>query len=128
MLLLPLQKSCVDRPETTAAIVGAAGSIGRGISLLLSETVPRLILIGNPNNQTSSDRLHQVAAEIYRYQSALLQQGRLLNRAVWVTFLPAALNCPARMPMDEFEAFTDGEGSRMGLIEFQPILTLFCPG
>lgn len=109
----------IDRSEITAAIVGAAGSIGRGISLLLSETVPRLILIGNPNNQTSSDRLQLVAAEIYRYQSALLQQGRTLKPGSMGHLLS---DCPAlpgpEAPMDAFENFVEGEGKRRGLIEF----------
>ena len=52
----------VDRNSVTTAVVGAAGSIGKGIALLLSETVPRLILIGNPNNKDSSRRLQSVAA------------------------------------------------------------------
>lgn len=113
------EKLCVDRAKTTAAIVGAAGSIGRGISLLLSETVPRLILIGNPNNQTSSDRLHQVASEIYRYQSALLQQGRTLKPGSMGHLLAGCSELPGPdASMDDFEAFTDGEGSRMGLIGF----------
>lgn len=113
------EKLEIDRSGITAAIVGAAGSIGRGISLLLSETVPRLILIGNPNNQTSSDRLHLVAAEIYRYQSALLQQGRDLKPGSMGWMLAGCQQLPPPdASMDEFEAFVDGEGSRRGLIEF----------
>ena len=113
------EKLQIDRAGTVAAIVGAAGSIGRGISLLLSETVPRLILIGNPNNQTSSDRLHLVAAEIYRYQSALLQQGRKLKPGSMGHLLTDCSELPAPdAPMDDFEAFVDGEGNRRGLIEF----------
>ena len=113
------EKLQIDRSETTAAIVGAAGSIGRGISLLLSETVPRLILIGNPNNQTSSDRLHLVAAEIYRYQSALLKQGRKLKPGSMGYLLAGCAELPAPdASMDHFETFVDGEGSERGLIEF----------
>ncbi len=109
----------LDRSDLTAAIVGAAGSIGRGISLLLSETMPRLILIGNPNNQTSSDRLHLVAAEIYRYQSALLQQGRELKPGSMGRLLADCCQLPAPdASMDQFEAFTDEEGASRGLIEF----------
>ncbi len=109
----------IDRSETTAAIVGAAGSIGRGISLLLSETVPRLILIGNPNNQTSSERLHIVAAEIYRYQSALLRQGRPLKDGSMAHLLADCSQLPdPEAPMDKFEEFVDGKGRELGLIEF----------
>ncbi len=113
------EKLQVDRSHSTAAIVGAAGSIGRGISLLLSETVPRLILIGNPNNKTASDRLHLVAAEIYRYQSAILRQGRPLKPGSMGYILADCPELPAPdAPMDEFEAFADGEGRRRGIIEF----------
>ncbi len=109
----------IDRSQITAAIVGAAGSIGRGISLLLSETVPRLILIGNPNNQTSSDRLQLVAAEIYRYQSALLQQGRTLKPGSMGHLLSGCPELPGPdAQMDAFETFVEGEGKRRGLIEF----------
>ncbi len=113
------EKLHIDRSQTTAAIVGAAGSIGRGISLLLSETVPSLILIGNPNNKSASERLQQVAAEIYRYQSALLQQGRTLKPGSMGRRLADCSGLPAPdAPMEAFEAFAEGEGHRMGLIEF----------
>ncbi len=109
----------MERSELTAGIVGAAGSIGRGISLLLSETLPRLVLIGNPKNRTSSERLHLVAAEIYRYQSALLQQGRPLKPGSMGHLLAGSLGLPRPdAGMDEFEAFAAGEGRRLGLIEF----------
>lgn len=113
------EKLQVNRSEITAAIVGATGSIGRGISLLLSETVPRLILIGNPNNKTASERLHMVAAEIYRYQSALLHQGRPLKDGSMGHLLAKCLSLPEPdASMDAFEEFVDGEGRRLGLIEF----------
>lgn len=109
----------MDRSQITAGIVGAAGSIGKGISLLLSETVPRLILIGNPNNKTASEKLHLVAAEIYRYQSALLQQGRPLKPGSMGHLLVGCSDLPLPdAPMEEFETFADGEGQRRGLIEF----------
>lgn len=113
------EKLQVDRNSNTAAVVGAAGSIGRGISLLLSETVPRLILIGNPNNQTSSERLHLVAAEIYRYQSALIAQGRPFKQGSMGQLLSRCRTLPAPdAPMDAFEEFVDREGREQGLIEF----------
>ncbi len=113
------EKLRVDRSQITAGIVGAAGSIGRGISLLLSETVPRLVLIGNPNNRTASERLHLVAAEIYRYQSALLRQGRPLKPGSMGHLLADCSDLPSPdAPMEAFETFADGEGRRRGLIEF----------
>ncbi len=113
------EKLQIDRSEVAAAVVGAAGSIGRGIALLLSETVPRQILIGNPNNQTSSERLHLVAAEIYRYQSALLQQGRPFKNGSMGALLAGCRSLPGPdAPMDDFEEFVDGEGRERGLITF----------
>ncbi len=113
------EKLHMDRTQLTAGIVGAAGSIGRGISLLLSETVPRLVLIGNPNNKTSSERLHLVAAEIYRYQSALLKQGRPLKPGSMGHLLVECDALPSpEAPMEEFEAFADGDGRKKGLIDF----------
>lgn len=53
---------------TTAAVVGATGSIGRATAHLLAEEVNALYLIGNPLNQEHSRRrLMKVSAEIYRY-------------------------------------------------------------
>jgi acetylornithine/succinyldiaminopimelate/putrescine aminotransferase/predicted amino acid dehydrogenase len=113
------EKLGIDRSGTTAAIVGAAGSIGRGISLLLSETVPRLILIGNPNNQSASERLQMVAAEIYRYQSALLEQGRTLKPGSMGYLLANCAELPKPdAPMSAFEAFAATTGRRLGIILF----------
>ncbi len=113
------EKLRIDREAVTAAIVGAAGSIGRGISLLLSETVPRLILIGNPNNKTSSERLHLVAAEIIRYQAALIKQGRPLKPGSMGKLLAQCSTLPAPdAPMEEFEEFVENEGCERALIEF----------
>jgi acetylornithine/succinyldiaminopimelate/putrescine aminotransferase/predicted amino acid dehydrogenase len=112
-------KLWINRAGVTAAIVGAAGSIGKGIALLLSETVPRLILIGNPGNKDSSRRLHAVAAEIFRYQAALLNQGRPLKPGSMGHLLAGCPELPpAGAPPEAFEAFALGAGRRLGLIDF----------
>lgn len=56
--------------KTTAAIVGASGSIGRALCILQSERISQLILIGSPKwpNQ-SRRRLLKVAGEILAYLS-----------------------------------------------------------
>ncbi len=65
-----LNKLDVKPESSTAAIVGATGSIGKGTAVLLSQTVSRLLLIGNPSNRESSrKRLYRIAGEIYRYLS-----------------------------------------------------------
>ncbi len=71
-----MEKLHLDPATVTAAVVGAAGSIGKGIALLLAEKVAKLILIGNPKHAGSSfERLQAVTAEVYRYLVSLLAQG-----------------------------------------------------
>lgn len=68
---------------TTAAVVGATGSIGRACTLLLAEKVNRLILIGNPNNEHHSRRrLMKVTAEIYQHLNRDLENGGAIVRFV----------------------------------------------
>ena len=113
------EKLQIDREEITAAIVGATGSIGKGICLLLSETVPRLILIGNPNNKLASERLQAVAAEICRYQAALIKQGRPLKRGSMGHLLAGCKTLPEPgASLDDFKDFVDNEGRSSGVIDF----------
>ncbi len=67
-------------PETaSAAVVGATGSIGKGVALLLAEQVSQLVLIGNPANERSSlRRLYSIAGDIYRYLVTILKDGKHL--------------------------------------------------
>ena len=113
------EKLGIDRDTVTAAVVGAAGSIGKGIALLLSETVPRIILIGNPNNKDSSSRLKTMAAEIYQYQAALINQGRPLKNGSMGKMLASCPDFPpVGSPLEEFESFCDGTGAKEGFIDF----------
>lgn len=62
-----LKRLNIDPGQTTAAVVGAAGSIGRCLALLLAQSVERIILLGNPANPGRSlAKLSQVGAEICR--------------------------------------------------------------
>lgn len=84
----------------TAAVIGAAGSIGKGMALLLSETVGGLILVGNPHSKNSvsgSRRLLRAAAEIYRYLAGLLQGGRRMPEGS----IGAQLLCCPSLPPPE---------------------------
>jgi acetylornithine/succinyldiaminopimelate/putrescine aminotransferase/predicted amino acid dehydrogenase len=66
-----------DLSTSCMAVVGATGSIGRAISILLSQDVERLILIGNPIRQAESKRrLTQVSVDILRSIQALASQGK----------------------------------------------------
>jgi acetylornithine/succinyldiaminopimelate/putrescine aminotransferase/predicted amino acid dehydrogenase len=114
-----VDKLHMNRDQVTLAVVGAAGSIGKGIALLLSERLPRMILIGNPANTDSSQRLQSVAAEIYRYQSALLNQGRKLKQGGMGLILAGSQELPPpSAPAQAFEEFARSAGRRLGLIEF----------
>ncbi len=70
-----------EKPQhSIAAIVGATGSIGFGASILLSEKVSKMILIGNPNNKESSiKRLHKVAANIYKHLAELIERNTIFE-------------------------------------------------
>lgn len=63
-----LKRLHVDPGQTTAAVVGGAGSIGRCLALLLAPSVKSIILLGNPANPGRSQaKLSQVGAEICRH-------------------------------------------------------------
>ncbi|MFW5976637.1 MAG: aminotransferase class III-fold pyridoxal phosphate-dependent enzyme [Bacillota bacterium] len=86
------------KPEhSTAAIIGATGSIGKGSAKLISKSVSRLILIGNPKNKKSSyKRLYRIAGEIYQYIAQNLEKGEkfknntLGNKLSKINSIPAA--------------------------------------
>lgn len=59
------QKMRKDFDQVRGAVVGASGSIGRTCSLMLSERVPHITLLGNADHPVSSkNRLHSLAAEV----------------------------------------------------------------
>lgn len=63
-----LKKLDIEPAQATAAVVGAAGSIGRCLALMLAESMEHLILLGNPANQERSQlKLTQVAGELCRH-------------------------------------------------------------
>lgn len=67
-LLIGAEKLGLTLNETTAAIVGAGGAIGKASALLLAERVSRLVLIGNPQRPEKNRlRMLRVLAEMYRY-------------------------------------------------------------
>jgi acetylornithine/succinyldiaminopimelate/putrescine aminotransferase/predicted amino acid dehydrogenase len=64
--------------NTTAAIVGATGSIGRAMALMLAGDVGRLVLIGNPEGIPTQVRLRirKVAADVCRHLIACHAAGQ----------------------------------------------------
>ena len=74
----------LDLGRVTGAVVGAGGAIGKALSLLLSEQVQRLILVGNPARPEKSEyRLLKVTVEIIQHLRRLAADGR--------TFAPGSL-------------------------------------
>lgn len=66
-----------DLATSCVTVVGATGSIGRAISILLSQDVEKLILVGNPTRPTESKRrLMQVSADILRSIGELGTRGK----------------------------------------------------
>jgi len=58
----------MDLAAGTAAVVGATGSIGRTLAILLAEEMQRIILVGNARHpQASSRRLARVGASICQH-------------------------------------------------------------
>lgn len=94
----------VPMDRTTAAVVGATGSIGRACTLLLAEKVNSLILIGNPQNeQHSRRRLMKVTAEIYQHINRDLQTGGAI-----VEFVKNHPRIPApEAPLEEYQQFAE---------------------
>ena len=63
-----LNRLNIDPGKATAAVVGAGGSIGRCLALLLAETTQQMILLGNPASpERSQKKLAQVAGEMCRH-------------------------------------------------------------
>ncbi|HWI52883.1 MAG TPA: aminotransferase class III-fold pyridoxal phosphate-dependent enzyme [Symbiobacteriaceae bacterium] len=63
--------------EATFAVVGATGSIGRSVSILMSEEINRLMLIGNPERpEQSRKRLLKVAADAVQHLVAVYREGK----------------------------------------------------
>jgi len=74
-----LERTGRDLSTSCATVVGATGSIGRAVSILLSQDVGKLILVGNPARPTESKRrLMQVIADILRSIAGLRSQGKKL--------------------------------------------------
>jgi predicted amino acid dehydrogenase len=64
----------IDLCDATVAVVGASGSIGKGVAVMMSEKVSRLILIGNSkNSKIAKDRLLITVAEIIKHVCSLMR-------------------------------------------------------
>lgn len=104
-----LDRLNVDPAGAAAAVVGAAGSIGRCLALVLAESMGQIILLGNPAHpQRSLARLAQVAGEICRRLAADCPGA---PTAAAVRALPG---CPDRdAPVEAFVRFWQENRQRL---------------
>ena len=99
-----LQRLCRPWHRATAAVIGAAGSIGRATTLLLSNKVSRLILIGNParGEDLARRKLLETAAALCRQLAIDPGQGAIGQRIKSLGSLPdPALGIAAFVPVAE---------------------------
>jgi predicted amino acid dehydrogenase len=106
--------------ESTVAVVGAAGSIGRALAILLGEDAARLVLVGNPLRTPEHGRrqLLTVAGEACRH--AVLQASRarhLLLQGPLAQKILAAHDRPAAgAPLAAFALLAERLERRTGLL------------
>lgn len=73
---LAASRFSMNLAENSAAVIGATGSIGKTLAILLSEEMQRIILVGNSRHpQASSRRLRRVGAEICLHLAKLASRG-----------------------------------------------------
>lgn len=93
--------------EMTGAVVGAAGSIGRGTALLLAPDVRRLVLVGNPRSgERGMERLRNVAAEVFQSLRTEAADGREFAKGTMGDWLLQQDDVPAHdEDMERFVVF-----------------------
>ncbi len=89
-LLAVAQRAQVDLRSEQAAVVGAAGSVGRLAALHLAQVVQHLALVGNAQNAQALAALKVVAGEILSIALDRLADGDAKGVAAALAPLPAA--------------------------------------
>lgn len=73
---LAANRFSMNMAEESLAVIGATGSIGRTLAILLSDEIKRIILVGNARHpQASSRRLRRVGASICRHLASQAKGG-----------------------------------------------------
>lgn len=86
------EKMHIDIAQAQGAVVGATGSIGRACSLLLSEQMTNIILLGNAQHPTSSrNRLNSLYQDIFAYARQRLEKGEESGMAGWLKMVTEIL-------------------------------------
>ncbi|RKD32764.1 aminotransferase class III-fold pyridoxal phosphate-dependent enzyme [Thermohalobacter berrensis] len=113
-----LERLGTQSDESTAAIVGATGSIGSGVSILLSEKVSKLVLIGNPKNKKSSiKRLKKLTAKIFKHISKMKEEGKQFRPGSLGYKISNLRNLPlSNEPIKKFEKFAEDINNKENFI------------
>lgn len=117
-LLEVCQHLQVDLAQQTVAVVGATGSIGRAISVLLAADVAQLILLGNAHHPAQSEpRLLTVAGDIMQHLWQHLRPKQATTPATLSTHMHALRGLlPSHPGPVDFRALARAVQQRSGAI------------
>jgi len=116
-VLNALERLDIAPESSVTAIVGATGSIGKGAAMLMAQSVSRLLLLGNPNNEASSiKRLTRIAGEIYQFIASQLANN--------VSFVPGSIGDRVQ----QLEEFPAAEASLNEFVDFAERISKDNPG
>ncbi|HUW66222.1 MAG TPA: aminotransferase class III-fold pyridoxal phosphate-dependent enzyme [Spirochaetia bacterium] len=100
---LAARRFSMNLAENSAAIIGATGSIGRTLAILLSEEMQRIILVGNSRHpQASARRLRRVGAAICQHLAKQAGCGWTPAPASMATRLLQTNLPPLDAPLEEW--------------------------
>ncbi|MBC7321441.1 aminotransferase class III-fold pyridoxal phosphate-dependent enzyme [bacterium] len=106
-LKLASGKLGINLNQSTVSVIGATGSIGRALAILLSEDVRRIILVGNPSHpKSSSRRLRKVGVDLCVNIVRRLESGWRPNDKTIGDYL-STLKLPPFEDLDSWEEILD---------------------
>lgn len=108
------EKMHIDMAQAQGAVLGATGSIGRACSLLLSEQVANIILLGNAQHPTSSrNRLNSLYNDLFTYARQRLENGKESGLAGWLKTVTEGLSrCSDLQAQQLLEIYNQGSFSQ----------------
>jgi len=120
-----------DLSTSIAAVVGATGAVGCAISILLSQDVSRIILIGKPDDypERSRRRLLDVAAIIllHLWEDHVRQGKKFVRGTLGSRLVSMASKVPSHPTHADFERLAEEIEQRFGDITITTDLTRFLP-
>lgn len=97
----------ISLSKATASVIGATGSIGRALAILLGEEVSRVILVGNPAHPKSSmRRLKKVGIDLCMNIANLMKKGWIPKDGTIGDYL-LTLDIPSIEDLDSWEKILD---------------------